>query len=184
VALVLNLAMFAVEAASGLYSRSAALQADALDFLGDSANFGIGLSVLATTPGRRANAALAKGAGMAAFGLWVLASALWRAWFGTAPMAEVMGVVGLVALLVNGSVAGMLYAYRGGDSNRRSVWICARNDSIANCAVMLAAAGVATTGSHWPDIAVALGIGTLNMVGAAGIIRHAWRERGEALAVA
>ncbi|HIJ62129.1 MAG TPA: cation transporter [Rhodospirillaceae bacterium] len=176
IALLINAAMFIVEVISGLVAGSAALQADALDFLGDATNFGISLSVLRSQPRTRAKAALIKGATMAAFGSWVVASTAWHAWFGTLPLAEVMGAVGLVALLANGTIALLLYAYREGDANLRSVWICARNDSIANIAVMLAASGVLATGTHWPDIAVAAVIATLNLTGAAQVIGRARSE--------
>ena len=176
IALLVNTAMFFVEAVSGLVAGSAALQADALDFLGDATNFGISLSVLGSQPRTRAKAALIKGATMAAFGSWVVAGTAWHAWHGTLPMAEVMGAVGLVALLANGTVALLLYAYRKGDANLRSVWLCARNDSIANIAVMLAASGVLATGTHWPDIAVAAVIAALNLTGAVQVIGKARNE--------
>ncbi len=180
VAFAVNATMFLVEAGTGLFARSAALQADALDFLADAANFGIGLFVLGMSLRRRAAAALVKGACMAGFGLWVLGSTAWHAWFRTLPKAEVMGAVAFLALAANGTVAGLLYADRRGDANRRSVWLCARNDAIGNVAVMLAATGVLATGTNWPDIAVAALIGSLNLSGAVGVVRHALRDRGRA----
>ena len=176
VALAVNAAMFLVEVVSGLLAGSAALQADALDFLGDATNFAISLSVLGSQPRTRAKAALIKGATMAAFGTWVICSTAWHAWFGTLPQADIMGGVGLLALLANGTVALLLYAYRKGDANMRSVWLCARNDSIANIAVMLAATGVFATGTGWPDIAVAAVIAALNLTGAAQVIGRARDE--------
>lgn len=176
VALVINAAMFAVEVVSGLIAGSAALQADALDFLGDAANYGISLSVLGSSPRRRAGAALVKGGTMAAFGSWVVVSTAWHAWFGRLPSAEIMGGVSLLALAANGTVALLLYAYRKGDANLRSVWICARNDCLANISVMLAATGVFATASHWPDIAVAAVIALLNLSGAAQVIARARTE--------
>ena len=176
VALAVNAAMFLVEVVSGLLAGSAALQADALDFLGDATNFAISLSVLGSQPRTRAKAALIKGATMAAFGTWVICSTAWHAWFGTLPQADIMGGVGLLALLANGTVALLLYAYRKGDANMRSVWLCARNDSIANIAVMLAATGVFATGTGWPDIAVAAVIAALNLTGAAQVIGRARAE--------
>ena len=178
---MVNATMFAAESATGLFAHSAALQADALDFLGDAINFGIGLFVLGMSLRQRADAALVKGACMAGFGLWVLGSTAWHVWFGTLPKAEIMGAVGFLALAANGTVAGLLYAYRWGDANMRSVWVCARNDAIGNVAVMLAATGVFATGTNWPDIAVAALIGTLNLSGAGGVILHALRDRRHAL---
>ena len=176
VAFALNAAMVAVEGTAGLLAGSTALQADALDFLGDAANYGISLSVLGRSPRARAGAALAKGWTMAAFGAWVLAGAAWHAWAGTVPEAGPMGAVALLALAVNGGVAWLLYASRDHDANLRSVWLCARNDTIANLAVMVAAAAVSATASPWPDIAVAVVIATLNLRAAADVIG---RARGE-----
>jgi Co/Zn/Cd efflux system component len=172
-AFVLNAAMVAVEVAASLLAGSTALQADALDFLGDAANYGVSLSVVGRSGRARAGAALIKGWTMAAFGTWVLAGAAWHAWTGTVPRAGVMGAVAVLALAVNGSVAVMLYATRGHDANMGSVWLCARNDAIANVAVLLAASGVFASASRWPDIAVAVLIATLNLRSAAHVVARA-----------
>jgi Co/Zn/Cd efflux system component len=174
VALVLNGGMFLTEIVAGLAAGSAALQADAVDFLSDAANYGISLSVLNLVLVWRARAALVKGVSM--LGLWVVGNTLWHAVMGTLPAAEVMGVVGVLALLVNGGVAFLLYRYRGGDSNMRSVWICSRNDALGNVAVMLAALGVFGTWAGWPDIIVASVMALLSLWGAGQIINHAWNE--------
>lgn len=169
--------MFVVEIVAGLIAGSNALQADALDFLGDAGNYGISLFVLGMGLRARANAALIKGATMAAFGSWVVASTLWHVWHGGLPRAEIMGGIGLLALVANAGIAAILFAHRHGDANRRSVWICSRNDAIANLAVLAAAAGVAGSGTRWPDLAVAALIAGLNLSGAMTIIRQARRER-------
>ncbi|AVM73096.1 cation transporter [Magnetospirillum gryphiswaldense] len=176
VAFAINLTMFFVEIVSGWLARSTALQADALDFFGDAANYGISLFVLASGVRVRAGAALFKGGTMAIFGLWVMGSTAWHAWSGTLPRAEIMGGIGLLALAANGTVTALLYAYRQGDANMRSVWLCSRNDSIANIAVIIAASGVFVTATHWPDIAVAAIIGGLNLSGAVQVIRRARQE--------
>lgn len=155
IALVVNAGMFLVEGASGLLGDSVSLQADALDFLGDAANYGIGLAVLGLTLAQRAKAALVKGVSMGLFGLWVIGSAVHNSLTDAFPRAEVMGAVGFLALIANLAVAVMLYRHRNGDSNRRSVWLCTRNDAIANVAVLLAATGVFASGTAWPDLAVA-----------------------------
>lgn len=176
VAFAINLTMFFVEIVSGWLARSTALQADSLDFFGDAANYGISLFVLASGLRVRAGAALFKGGTMAIFGLWVMGSTAWHAWSGTLPRAEIMGGIGLLALAANGTVTALLYAYRQGDANMRSVWLCSRNDSIANIAVIIAASGVFVTATHWPDIAVAAIIGGLNLSGAVQVIRRARLE--------
>ena len=184
IALAVNAGMFLAEIVAGAAAGSASLQADALDFLGDAANYAISLSVAGMALAWRARAALLKGASLGVLGLWVLASTGWHAYAGTLPQAEVMGVVGVLALLANAGVALMLYRYRGGDANMRSVWICSRNDAIGNVAVLLAAAGVFGTGTGWPDLAVATIMAALGISGGWQIVRQAWAElRGAPAAV-
>ena len=184
VALAINLAMFLTELVAGLAAGSASLQADALDFLSDAANYGISLSVAGLALTWRAQAALIKGASMGVLGLWVAGNTVWHVAHGTLPQAEVMGLIGVLALLTNGGVAVMLYRYRGGDANMRSVWICSRNDALGNIAVMVAALGVFGTGTGWPDIIVAGIMATMSLWGARQIITQARRElRGEAMRI-
>jgi Co/Zn/Cd efflux system component len=172
----INAAMFVVEVAAGVAAGSASLQADALDFLGDAANYGISLVVVGMALRYRASAALAKGATMGLFGLWVIATVIWHAWHGTVPSAFTMGAVGVSALLANGLSFGLLWAYRHGDANMRSAWICTRNDVLGNLAVLLAAAGVFGTGTGWPDITVAAIMAGLAIQGAAVVIMQAMAE--------
>jgi Co/Zn/Cd efflux system component len=178
IALAVNAGMFLAEIIAGVAAGSASLQADALDFLGDSANYAISLSVAGMALTWRARAALLKGGSLAVLGLWVIGSTAWHAYMGTLPSAEVMGIVGLLALLSNAGVALMLYRFRGGDANMRSVWICSRNDAIGNLAVLLAAAGVFGTGSGWPDIIVATIMAALGISGGWQIVRQARSELG------
>jgi Co/Zn/Cd efflux system component len=176
IALAVNGGMFLAEIVAGVAAGSASLQADALDFLGDAANYAISLGVAGMVLQWRARAALLKGASLGVLGLWVLASTVWHAYAGTLPQAEVMGVVGLLALLANAGVALMLYRFRGGDANMRSVWICSRNDAIGNVAVLLAAAGVFGTGTGWPDLIVAAIMAALGISGGWQIVRQATGE--------
>jgi Co/Zn/Cd efflux system component len=176
IALLVNAGFFLAEIVAGAAAGSASLQADALDFFGDAANYAISLGVAGMALHWRARAALVKGGTLLAFALWVLGSTAWHAWFGTLPQAEVMGVVGVAALLANGGVAVMLYRFRSGDANMRSVWICSRNDAIGNLAVMLAAAGVFGTGTGWPDVIVAAIMGGLGLQGGWQIVRQARAE--------
>lgn len=175
-ALASNAVMFFVELFASYISGSVSLQADALDFFGDALTYGITLFVLGMALHARAKAALFKSATMAGFGLWVIASAVYRAATGTVPDAAVMGVVGMLALLVNVAVAALLFRYRGGDSNRRSIWLCSRNDALGNIAVMLAAAGVFATDTGWPDILVAALIAGLSLSASAQVLKHAMAE--------
>lgn len=176
IALAINAAMFLVEIGAGFAAGSASLQADALDFLADAANYGISLFVVGMALRYRATAALVKGLTMGAFGLWVVGATVWSALAGTVPEARIMGMVGAAALLANAGVLALLWAFRRGDANMRSVWICSRNDVIGNLAVLLAALGVFGTGTGWPDFTVAAIMAALALWGAAQIVRQASGE--------
>lgn len=176
IALLINAAMFMVELGGGLYSGSVSLLADAVDFAGDAANYGISLAVLSMGLLWRARAALVKGWTMAGYGVLVIGKTVFALVSGTVPEPFTMGSIAVLALIANGSVAAMLYAYRDGDANMRSVWICSRNDAIGNVAVMLAAVGVFGTHSNWPDLAVAAIMACLALSGGISVIRHAREE--------
>ena len=176
VALAVNAGFFLAEIGAGIAAGSASLQADALDFFGDAANYAVSLGVAGMALAVRARAAMAKGATLVFFAACVLGSTAWHASAGTLPEAEVMGVVGVAALAANAGVALMLYRFRGGDANMRSVWICSRNDAVGNLAVVLAAAGVFGTGTGWPDVIVAAVMGGLGLWGGWQIIGQARRE--------
>jgi cation diffusion facilitator family transporter len=179
VALIVNAAMFLVELGAGFRSGSLSLLADAIDFAGDALNYGVSLAVLASALAWRARAAVLKALSMMGFGVYVLASALWAVWNGGVPDAPTMGVVALLALLANVSVAWLLYAFREGDANMRSVWLCSRNDAIGNVAVFLAALGVFGTGTAWPDLLVAALMAGLALHGGWQVLRQARGELGE-----
>lgn len=176
VALIVNAIMFVVEVFSGVQADSVSLLADSLDFLGDAANYGISLWVLGMGLAIRAKASLFKAVSMAVFGIWVLGSAVWHVATGVLPNAQVMGLVGVLALVANLGVAALLYAYRNGDSNMRSVWLCTRNDALGNIAVILAAAGVSGTGASWPDLVVASIMASLALHSAWAVIVQARAE--------
>ena len=181
--LAINLAMFLVEIGAGLAAGSASLQADALDFFGDAANYAISLMVVGMALRYRATAALAKGSTMGLFGVWIIGTVIWHAMHGTLPSALTMGAVGIAALIANAASFGLLWAYRGGDANMRSAWICTRNDVLGNFAVLLAALGVFGTGTGWPDITVAAIMATLALQGAAVVIRQSLAELRQPVAL-
>jgi Co/Zn/Cd efflux system component len=160
VALIVNAAMFVVEVAGGWGASSAALLADAVDFAGDAANYALSLFVLSMGAVWRARAALGKGVSMAMYGVGVLAVTGLNFLRGVPPEPMTMTLIGLLALAANVGVALLLYRYREGDANMRSVWLCTRNDAIGNVAILAAAAGVFGTGSAWPDLVVAARITT------------------------
>jgi Co/Zn/Cd efflux system component len=172
----INAVMFLAEIGAGLAAGSASLQADALDFLGDTANYAISLFVVGMALRYRASAALAKGVTMGAFGLWVIGMVIWHAAHGTLPSALTMGAVGVAALAANVVSFGLLWAYRRGDANMRSAWICTRNDVLGNLAVLLAALGVFGTGTGWPDVVVAGLMAGLALQGAFVVVRQSTTE--------
>jgi Co/Zn/Cd efflux system component len=176
VALIVNAVMFGVELYAGAAADSHALKADALDFFGDAANYAISLFVAGMALAWRARAAILKGLTLGLLGIFVLAMTLSAAVYGSAPEPQTMGLIGTLALSVNVAVAVMLFQFRSGDANMRSVWICSRNDAIGNVAVVAAAAGVFGTGTAWPDLIVAAIVATLGLTGGWQIIRQA---RGE-----
>jgi Co/Zn/Cd efflux system component len=177
-ALFINAAMFVVELSGGLRADSVSLLADAVDFFGDAANYALSLFVLGMAAAWRSRAALGKGVMMGTYGVFVLGKAGWSVAAGTSPEAATIGLIGFIALLANGTVALLLYAFRDGDANTRSVWLCSRNDAIGNVAVMLAALGVFGTGTHWPDLAVAAVMAVLGLTAARTVIAQARRELG------
>lgn len=176
IALWLNAAMFFVEMIGGWGAHSSALLADAVDFAGDAGNYALGLYALSLGALWRSRTAWLKGATMAGYGAIVLAVTLWRLAQGVLPEPATMGVIGVLALAVNLGVAVLLYAYRNGDAQMRSVWLCTRNDAIGNVAVMLAAAGVFGTGQAWPDLLVACFMSLLAMRSGWAVLRAARHE--------
>lgn len=176
VALIINALMFVIEIIFSQRANSVSLMADAIDFLGDAANYGISIYVLAMSVQTRAKASLIKAASMGLFGIGVLAHAIWNAITGVVPDAQTMTLIGFLALAANVSVAILLYAYRNGDSNMRSVWLCTRNDALGNIAVVLAAIGVFGTGTNWPDLIVATIMASLALTAAVQVMKQARQE--------
>jgi len=175
-ALVLNLVLFVVELMGSLRSGSVSLLADSVDFLGDALNYGASLVVLDMALSWRSRLALAKGSIMAGWGAVVLVQAVWTFFRGTVPEAHTMTAIGALALGTNLFVAVLLYRHRAGDANRRSVWLCTRNDAIGNLAVLGAAQLVGFTGRGWPDLLVAAGMAVLGLWSGTAVVRQARRE--------
>ena len=176
VVLAINLIMFAVEIGAGWHASSLALQADALDFLGDSVNYAVALFVLGRSLTWRAGTAFAKGAVMFGFGVFLAGASVYHGLVGSAPEAPVMGVIGALALAANLACALMLFGFRGEDANLRAVWLCSRNDAIGNLAVLAAAGGVVLSGTAWPDLAVGLAMAALAVWAGLSVMRQARDE--------
>ena len=174
--ILINGVMFAVEIAAGKLAGSQALQADALDFLGDAMTYGLSLAVIGMSLKVRATAALLKGLSLLAMGLWVFGSTVYQFFILGVPTAEIMGVIGFLALAANVASVLLLMRYKDGDANVRSVWLCSRNDAIGNVAVMGASVVVWFTATAWPDLMVAILMSGLFLRSAQLILLQAWQE--------
>jgi Co/Zn/Cd efflux system component len=176
IVLAINAVMFLIELAAGLISGSASLIADSLDMLGDALVYGF--SIYAVTGGAimKAKAALLKGGIMAAFGLFVFAQVVYKIIYPQVPVFEIIGLIGLLALAANSVCFALLWRHRADDINMRSVWLCSRNDIVANISVLFVAAGVWLTHSAWPDIVVGLALSVLFLRSAFVVLRDAIAE--------
>jgi len=177
IVIAINAVMFVVEMAAGHAARSQALQADALDFLGDAATYGLSLAVIGASIQVRSTAAMVKGVSLLLMGAWVFGSTIYMVFVQGVPEAQLMGGIGFLALLANLASVALLVRYKDGDANVRSVWLCSRNDAIGNVAVMIAALGVWGTASGWPDLIVAGIMAGLFTTSAVQILRQAMAER-------
>ena len=174
--IAINATMFLVEMSAGHLSRSQALRADALDFFGDAMTYGISLAVIGSSLRTRAGAALFKGLSLLVMGVWIFAYTAYRVFAVGVPEAEIMGVIGFLALAANLASVLLLVRHKDGDANVRSVWLCSRNDAIGNVAVMVAALGVLETATGWPDLMVAGIMAALFLYSAAQVRRQGWSE--------
>lgn len=174
--IAINATMFLVEMGAGALAGSQALQADALDFLGDATTYGISLAVIGTPIQVRARAAILKAISLTAMALWVLGSTAYHVLILGVPRAEIMGTIGVLALAANVASVLILVRYKDGDANVRSVWLCSRNDAIGNIAVMIAALAVWGTATKWPDLLVAATMAGLFLTSSTQILRQSFRE--------
>ena len=182
IVIAINAVMFGAEMVAGAAAQSQALKADALDFGADAATYALSLFVIGRPLIWRANAALAKAGSLMLMGAMILALALYRAVFATEPNATLMGGIAIAALIANLASVAILVRWRNGDANVRSVWLCSRNDAIGNVAVFVSAGLVAVSGTHWPDIVVAVLMAGLFLSSAVQIFHKAIAERRHARA--
>jgi Co/Zn/Cd efflux system component len=176
IVLGINAVMFVVELTAGLIGGSVSLLADSLDMLGDALVYGFSIYVVARGAKMKARAALFKGGIMAAFGFFVLGQAIYRVIFPHVPLFEAIGAIGLLALAANSVCFMLLWRHRADDINMSSVWLCSRNDIIANVSVLFAAVGVWLTHSGWPDIVVGFALAALFLRSALFVLRGAITE--------
>jgi Co/Zn/Cd efflux system component len=174
--IAINGVMFLVEMFGGALAGSRALQADALDFLGDTLTYGVSLLVIGAAVPVRAWAAFAKGVSLTLMGVGVFAWTAYHVLVLGVPRAELMGGIGALALAANLASVLLLMKYKDGDANVRSVWLCSRNDAIGNVAVMVAALGVWGLDNKWPDLAVAAIMAALFLYSSTRILQQATRE--------
>lgn len=175
IVLGINLGMFLVEILSGIIAQSTALLADSLDMLGDALVYSFSLYVVSRNDVWKAGSALIKGLIMTLFGVFVLGQAGYKFLYPAIPHFETIGLIGLLALTANAVCLLILWQHRTEDINMRSVWLCSRNDIIANFLVLLAAIGVWATNSQWPDLLVGLSIAALFLRSAFHVITDAKR---------
>jgi Co/Zn/Cd efflux system component len=176
IVIAINATMFLLEMAAGAVAGSQALQADALDFLADATTYGISLAVIGASARTRAWAAIAKAASLTVMSLWVLGATAYHVMVLGVPRADVMGAIGILALVANMASVLILVRYKDGDANVRSVWLCSRNDAIGNIAVMIAALAVWGTATKWPDLLVAGIMAGLFLTSSVQILRQSFRE--------
>jgi Co/Zn/Cd efflux system component len=175
--LAINAVFFLIEATAGLVASSTALLADSLDMLGDALVYAFSLFVVSRNDLWKARSATLKGWIMLGFGLFVLAQAGYKLAYPEVPRYRVIELVALAALAANAFCLALLWRHRGDDVNMRSVWLCSRNDIIANVSVLVAGVGVGLFASQWPDILVGFGIATLFLRSAIGVLREAAATR-------
>jgi Co/Zn/Cd efflux system component/copper chaperone CopZ len=173
IVVLLNVGYGIIEIGGSILSGSQALQADALDFIGDGLISFLGLIAVGWGLAARAKAALIQGVFLAVLGLGVVGSTLYRVFVEHEPQTLLMGGFALVAFVVNVLAAVVLIPHRKGDANMRAVWLFSRNDAIGNLAVVFAAVLVWWLSSPWPDLIVAFAVAGLFLQSAWSIIRDA-----------
>lgn len=173
IVVLLNAGYGIAEMVGGFLADSQALKADALDFLGDGSITLLGLLAIGWSLRWRARSALIQGIFLGAMGVAVLANTAYRVLVLHTPEAELMGILGFVALVINIVAVIILLPHRSGDANVRSVWLFSRNDALGNLAVVIAAGFVFWTGTAWPDLIAAAVIASLFLQSSWSIIKDA-----------
>jgi len=178
IALLLNFLMFFLEFLFGIYANSMALITDSFDFLGDSLNYIIAIYVLKKSSKFQSYSAIIKSLSMLFFGLFVSFLAIQKALSQEIyiPSSFLMVLIASIALLVNISVSFLLFKFRNGNSNQKSVWLCSRNDAINNIMVIVAGLFVYRYSSIWPDIIAASIMAILAISSSISIFKSAKKE--------
>lgn len=174
--LFINLVMFVIEFGAGIRADSLSLTGDSLDMLGDALVYASSLYVIDKSLKAQAGAAFLKGIIMFLFAIAVFARASYQLFSGASPEASIMGTIGVAALLANLLCLLLLTRHRKDNLNMSSVWLCSRNDIIANTSVLIAAALVSLTNSILPDLAVGLLLTFIFAKSAGKVLSQSWRE--------
>jgi Co/Zn/Cd efflux system component len=175
VVLFINLVMFFVEFGAGIRADSISLTGDSLDMLGDALVYASSLYVINKGSKAQAGSAFLKGVIMFLFAIAVFARAVYQFSSGVSPEATVMSAIGVIALLANLTCLLLLARHRKDNLNMSSVWLCSRNDIIANISVLVAAGLVFLTGSILPDLAVGLLLTFVFAKSAGTVLSQSWR---------
>lgn len=180
IVLLINAVMFVVEFGAGIRAGSLSLTGDSLDMLGDALVYASSLYVINKSMKAQAGAAFLKGVIMFVFAIAVFARASYQLFIGASPEASIMGIIGVVALLANLLCLLLLTRHRQDNLNMSSVWLCSRNDIIANTSVLAAAALVAVTHSILPDLAVGVLLTFVFAKSAGKVLSQSWQEMQQA----
>jgi len=172
----INAVMFFVELVAGIISGSTALLSDSLDNLGDALTYGLSLYAVSRGPRSKAKVALFKGGLILTAGLFVLGRVAYKIVVPAVPAFETMGAISILALIANGTCLALLWKHRQDDVNMSSVWECSRNDIASNIAVFVAAAGVWSTQSAWPDLLIGMVLACLFVMSAFRVLRNGLAE--------
>lgn len=176
VVLFVNLGMFFVEMIAGIQANSLSLTGDSLDMLGDALVYGVSLYVINKGSKAQAGSAFLKGTIMFLFAIAVFARASYQLFTGSTPEASIMGTVGIIALVANLFCLLLLTRHRKDNLNMSSVWLCSRNDIIANTSVLVAAVLVFLTHSLIPDLVVGLLLTFIFAKSAGNVLSQSWKE--------
>lgn len=179
IVLAINAVMFVVELTAGLRANSLSLAGDSLDMLGDALVYGSSLYVLERSARAQAKSAFLKGNIMALSAIAIFARACYQLARGTTPSLAIMSAIGLLVLAANLVCLALLTRHRADNLNMSAVWLCSRNDIIANTAVLGAAGLVALTNSFWPDLLVGLLIAAVFAKSAGKVLAQSWQAMGQ-----
>lgn len=182
IVLGINAVMFVVVLLAGLWADSKALVADSGDNLGDALTYALSLLVIGHSMRWRAGAAVVKGAIQLVFGILILVGIIASLLGEPDPIGPAIMAMAAISLVANLACFALLLKHRNDDLNMRSVWLCSRNDVLANAGVIVAGVLVTWLGAFWPDLVVAALIAGVFLHTSCVVLRDAvaaWNGAGE-----